>query len=137
MKCNREVTPQYLGISQRQGGCKYCSVPGLNWQDESTVYLLAGTHFMKVGIANTKTLATRLRKHQKWGLEVLSLWVFESGDAAYKIEQSVVQWWRKERNAEAIPEAFLPDGWTETVSLVDVSIQDTIMKIELLIREGA
>ncbi len=125
-KCNREVSPMHLTVAQGQGGCKYCAVPGLNWQDEAFLYLLVGRHFMKVGIANSKTLETRLRKHKKWGLEVVSLWEFNTGEDAHKIEQSVIKWWRNDLKAAPVPRAYLPDGWTETVSIYDVEVEDAV-----------
>jgi hypothetical protein len=116
----------HLTVAQGQGGCKYCAVPGLNWQDEAFLYLLVGRHFMKVGIANSKTLETRLRKHKKWGLEVVSLWEFNTGEDAHKIEQSVIKWWRNDLKAAPVPRAYLPDGWTETVSIYDVEVEDAV-----------
>lgn len=116
----------HLSVSQRQGGCKYCAIPGLNWQDESVLYLLVGHHFMKIGIANSKTLGTRLKKHKKWGLEAVSLWDFDSGEAAYRVEQTVIDWWRHELKISSVPRAFLPDGWTETADVFDVDLAKVI-----------
>ena len=134
LKCERGVTPTYLSVSHG-GGCRYCATPGLNWQDKSTLYLLTSTHFMKVGIANKKTLSKRLRQHKRWGLEPVSFWEFETGDAAYRVEQGVVSWWRNELEVPSLERAHLPDGWTETANLDDVDIADTANYIDRLISE--
>ena len=90
---------------------------------------------MKVGIANKKTLSKRLRQHKRWGLEPVSIWEFETGDAAYRVEQGVVSWWRNELEVPSLERAHLPDGWTETANLDDVDIADTANYIDRLISE--
>jgi hypothetical protein len=116
----------YITIKNGSGGCKYCAISGLKWDVPAVVYFLANDWFQKIGIANNDTLSIRLKKHQRWGLDLKKSVQFETGELAYQLEQSVITWWREDLGAPAIARDELPDGWTETVENSRVSVDETM-----------
>jgi hypothetical protein len=119
--CNRVVYPQFLGIQQGQGGCKYCSVTGTQWLEPAVVYLLKSDWFQKIGIANNPSLKVRLKKHSRYGLKLVHFEQFKSGEDAYKVEQKILKLWRKDMGSPPIAKEELPDGFSETVENSRVS----------------
>lgn len=126
VECGKEVTPLYNSVKFGQGGCRFCSVSGLKWDQPTVLYLAVNDLFHKIGIANNTTLEKRLGKHQKAGLKPIALFQFGVGDDAYSVEQIIVSWWRSECNSGPVPRNVLPDGWTETVYNDDVLPSTTL-----------
>lgn len=124
--CGKEVTPTYNSIKFGQGGCRFCSVSGLKWDQPTVLYLATNSLFQKIGVANSATLQKRLGMHQRAGLEPIALFQFGSGEEAYSIEQTVVAWWRDEHESGPVPKELLPDGWTETVFSDQVPLSLTL-----------
>jgi hypothetical protein len=124
--CGRTVLPMYITIKNGSGGCKFCAISGLKWDVPTVVYFLANSWFQKIGVANNDTLNIRLKKHQRWGLQLKKCIQFETGELAYQLEQSVITWWREDLGAPAIARDELPDGWTETVENARVSVDETM-----------
>ncbi len=120
------MTPLYNSVKFGQGGCRFCSVSGLKWDQPTALYLAVNGLFHKIGIANNSTLTKRLGKHQKAGLKPVALFQFDLGDDAYSVEQVIVDWWRSECNSGPVPRDVLPDGWTETVFNDDVLPSTTL-----------
>jgi hypothetical protein len=100
-------------------GCPRCAIHGFKEDEPYLLYLLRAPSdgALKVGITitpdNTET-AARLRKHRQNGWNTVEIWSFDTGRAAYDMEQLCVGWWRYELE---LPQARKRgDGWTETVS---------------------
>ena len=118
-KCGRLVTPTYTSIRIGQGGCKYCAEKGLDFAAPTFLYLMENQEFfaIKIGIGNLKTKINRIAEHQKNGWVLLKRVDFISGDIAYKVEQSVLNWARNDLGLlPCLTSKEMPQrGWTETL----------------------
>ena len=105
-------------ISHRIGGndCPTCAESGFKRDMPAVVYCVANHQWLKVGISNTHSLDSRIRKHARQGLtEVLAVRHFDMGSQAYTVERE----WMKA--LEHAPDDLRPtkmdihDGHTEAV----------------------
>jgi len=125
-KCQKIVTPTYTSIRVGQGGCRYCTNKGLDYNEPAYLYLMTnqvlGAH--KIGIANGKTRVNRIKEHQKYGWDLFKSIEYDSGDEAFQIEQQVLAWLRQEKglgihlNKEQLPQG----GYSETVDAMEIEL---------------
>lgn len=135
-KCQKLVTPTYTSIRTGQGGCRYCTNKGLDYNEPAYLYLMThqtlGAH--KVGIANSKTRVNRIKEHQKYGWELFKSIDFYSGDEAFQVEQQVLVWLRQDKglgihlSKEQLPQG----GYSETVDATEIELVTIWAKIEKL-----
>jgi predicted GIY-YIG superfamily endonuclease len=133
--CGEEVAPHFSTV-QNGGGCRYCAPYGIDLKKPSSVYLLRHNHHeaLKVGITNDRV--ERLIEHERQGWSLIDLWSFDSGRDAQNVEQTVIAAWNQFEyavTAEEMPQR----GYTETVSLEDVSEAEAVALIEAAISPPA
>lgn len=92
---------------------------------------------LKVGVTSSFALTDRIRQHVLNNWEVCKVWEVDSMNSAIKVEQAVINWWRRELNSwPALRADEMPQGgYTETVSSVEVSRARTMEFIENVIDE--
>ncbi len=137
-KCKKVVTPTYSAIRIGQGGCRYCTNKGLQYNDPAYIYLMTHSKFYahKIGVANHKTRNNRVIEHQKSGWKIFKTIDFIDGDSAFQVEQKVLLWLRKKMgigvylNQEQMPQG----GYTETVDASEIDLATIWAKVEQLSR---
>jgi hypothetical protein len=81
-KCGKTVSPTYSAIRIGQGGCKYCTNKGLDYNSSAFLYLMTHQEFRahKVGVGNHKTRNNRIKEHIKTGWILIENMDFQTGD---------------------------------------------------------
>lgn len=136
MKCSRIVYPSHHMVSQRSGGCKYCSTQGMDFTLPAFIYLIthAELNAHKIGISGMYSKEDRLMDHAKNGWTLYKRKTLESADQTYEIEQETLRWLREERglppylSKDQVPQA----GWTETVDASEIDLPTIWAKVEEL-----
>ena len=127
-KCKRTVTPRYSTVNVGIGGCKYCASHGFNYDLPAVLYLITNTELgaHKIGITNEGLRNNRLKKHVSHGWEIYRVKEFFDGEIAYKIEQSILHWWRLELQLPAyLGVKEMPQrGFTETVDAREIELDE-------------
>lgn len=135
LKCN-EIVFSSLHSVKAGSACRYCANRGFQPNKESIVYLVVNELFKaaKIGIMNVGT--SRIRDHEKNGWFLLHQ-VEVSGKLAMEIESSILLYWRDQLQLPIYmsPESMPQAGYTETVSLDGLEIEDTINTINMLAAE--
>ena len=137
-KCGREITTTFWQVNSRKSGCKYCSTKGLDYSAEGIVYLLERQDFFsaKVGITTPNSKTDRIAAHVKEGWQLVSTWKTATAAEAEAIEDKALEWWREVLDAPiSMRQEDMKSGWTETASLLYVSIEDTANYIDRLVSE--
>jgi hypothetical protein len=132
----RERTLWY--VKSRETGCKYCSTKGLDYSAAGIIYLLERQDFFaaKVGITTPNSKTDRIAAHVKEGWQLISTWKTSTATEAEEIEDKTLQWWREVLEAPiSMRQEDMKSGWTETASLLHVSIDDTANYIDRLVLE--
>ncbi len=125
-KCQKIVTPTYTAIRVGQGGCRYCTNKGLDYNEPAYLYLIThktlGAH--KVGIANSKTRVNRIKEHQRYGWNVFETIDYETGEEAFQIEQQVLLWLRQIKGLGIyLTKSQLPQGgYSETIDAAEIDL---------------
>jgi hypothetical protein len=137
LKCgNEECAPHLNGITQGQGGCRYCAEHGFNFNEPALVYLMRhdGLAAVKIGITSMVAKQDRIVQHQHNGWRVMFRWPTPTGYRAWEIEKEMLRWWREEIGAPpAVNRKKMPQGgYTETVSLSFVSMREIRARVESL-----
>ena len=136
--CGREVSTTFWYVKFRETGCKYCSLKGLDYSAAGIVYLLERQDFFsaKVGITTPNSKTDRIAAHVKEGWQLVSTWKTTTAAEAEEIEDKALQWWREVLDAPiSMRKEDMKSGWTETASLLYVSISDTANYIDRLVSE--
>jgi hypothetical protein len=136
--CGREVTTTFWYVKFRETGCKYCSTKGLDYTAEGIIYLLERQDFFsaKVGITTPNSKTDRIAAHVKEGWQLVSTWKTPTAAEAEVIEDKTLEWWREVLDAPiSMRQEDMKSGWTETASLLYVSIEDTANYIDRLVSE--
>jgi hypothetical protein len=131
--CGQEVTPRYDSIQKGQGGCRFCASSGFNPIAPAVVYLITHQHLSaaKIGITGEDSKTDRLAQHEREGWVVVGAWDVAYGRQAEEIETGILRWWREELDApRAVTADLMPQGgYTETVSLKKISLEETARRI--------
>ena len=132
LKCHEIVFSSFHTV-KAGSACRYCANRGFQPNKESIVYLVVNELFKaaKIGIMNVGT--SRIRNHEKNGWFVLHQ-VEVPGKLAMEIESSILLYWRDELQLPIYmsPESMPQAGYTETVSLEGLEIEETINSINKL-----
>jgi hypothetical protein len=127
-----------LAWNKPNKGCARCGHRPFDFTAPSFLYLLkhADLRALKIGVTNVDT--NRLRDHKREGWRVVAQ-LFCSGEDAYEAEQAILRWWREELGAEAFLAAGdMPQGgWSETVSMGVVDVDDTVGLMKVLLTGSA
>lgn len=135
-KCGKFVTPRYSAIRSGQGGCRYCTNKGLDYNAPAFLYLMTnsrlGAH--KVGIGNHKTRNNRINEHKKTGWVLIQNMDFQTGDLAFQIEQETLIWLREVKKLGVyLSKNEMPQGGeTETVDASEIDLPTIWAKVEAL-----
>jgi len=135
-KCKKLVTPTYTSIRVGQGGCRYCTNKGLDYNAPAFLYLMTnpslGAH--KVGIGNYKTRNNRIEEHKKTGWVLIQNIDFQTGDRAFQVEQETLLWLREVKKLGIyLSKAEMPQGGeTETVDASEIDLPTIWAKVEEL-----
>jgi hypothetical protein len=133
--CGKEVSPLYSSI-RNGGGCKYCSVGGINLLEPGFLYLMTnenlGAH--KVGIGGFTSSSNRIEQHRKHGWELYKQLDFKTAEAAYEVEQNILLWLRGEIGLSQylLLEQMPQGGHTETVDGSEIDLPTIWAKIQEL-----
>ena len=134
--CKKLVTPRYSAIRSGQGGCRYCTNKGLDYNEPAYLYLMTNELFgaHKIGVANDKTRVNRVKEHQKSGWVVYKTLNFNSGDDAFEVEQQTLLWLRNELKLGIfLSQDLMPQGgYSETVDASEIDLATIWAKIEVL-----
>ena len=138
--CGREISTTFWYVKFRESGCRYCSTKGLDYTAEGIIYLLERQDFFaaKVGITTPNSKTDRIAAHVKEGWQLVSTWKTSTAAEAEVIEDKALEWWREVLDAPiSMRQEDMKSGWTETASLLYVSIEDTANYIDNLVAELA
>ena len=134
--CKKLVTPSYTSIRIGQGGCRYCTNRGLDYNEPAYLYLMTHQALAahKVGIANGKTRVNRIKEHQKYGWVLFKSIDFETGDDAFQIEQQLLAWLRQNKGLGVfLSKEQLPQGgYSETIEAAEIDLPTIWAKVEQL-----
>jgi DNA-directed RNA polymerase subunit RPC12/RpoP len=129
LTCGHEVSPRLNNVRSGSHPCMYCSSRGFDGTKSGVVYLFRHDKHraLKVGITNDRI--ERLIQHEREGWSLVDMWSFDVGADARYIESAVLTAW--EAYEYGVAEEDMPQaGYTETVSLDDVSEAEALALIE-------
>jgi hypothetical protein len=136
IQCGKEVTPKLGHIQAGRGGCKYCGIGGINYNEPAYVYLIENVDLgsVKIGITNSNSVTDRIKAHQENGWRLIKKIELETGQLAWSIEQEVLKWWRKTLKLPVhLSPDFMPQGgWTETVDSQEIDLVKVWERVEKL-----
>ena len=126
--CGKDCSITFKDITGRGSGCPECAVSGFKPARPAVVYLVTHTELNvhKIGIAGVHSY--RLSTWAKAGWDRHGTVHFPVGEDAYKVEQAVLRWLRRE---QGLP-AYLPrsiHGWSETVDAAEISLAEIWAKV--------
>lgn len=133
--CGKEVSPTY-GSLRNGGGCKYCSIGGINLLGPGFLYLMThkelGAH--KIGIGGIKSSVNRIEQHKKHGWELYKSLDFQTAELAYEAEQQILSWIRSDLGLPQylVIEQMPQGGHTETIDAAEVTLPALWAKVEEL-----
>ena len=137
-KCGKIVTPTYTSIRIGQGGCKFCTNKGLDYNAPSFLYLMTHQELRshKVGIGNYKTRNNRIDEHKKTGWILIQNIDFQTGEEAFQVEQETLVWLREVKKLGIyLSKSEMPQGGeTETVDASEIDLPTIWAKVEELSR---
>lgn len=135
-KCKKLVTPTYTSIRIGQGGCRYCTNKGLDYNAPAFLYLMTNQDFgaHKVGVGNYKTRNNRITEHKKTGWILIQSMDFKTGDLAFQVEQETLVWLREIKKLGVyLSKAEMPQGGeTETFDASEIDLATIWAKVEEL-----
>jgi hypothetical protein len=133
--CGKEVSPSY-GSLRSGGGCKYCSIGGINLLAPAYLYLIThdSLNSHKIGIGGFDSSMDRLEKHIKQGWKTYRQLDLDTAEEAYEIEQSVLNWLRNDLGLQQylLAEQMPQRGHTETVDALEIDLPTIWVKVEEL-----
>ncbi len=131
--CGREVAPSY-GSIRTGGGCKYCSVGGINLTKPGFLYLMTHKEFgaHKIGIGGFASASNRIEQHKKHGWELFKSINFKTAELAYEAEQEILNWIRLDLGLAQylILEQMPQGGHTETVDASEIDLPTIWARVE-------
>jgi hypothetical protein len=138
-KCGKRVSPTYSAIRIGQGGCRYCTNRGLDYNSPAFLYLMTHQEFRahKVGVGNHKTRNNRIKEHIKTGWVLVKIMDFQTGNDAFQVEQEILVWLREVKKLEIfLSKSEMPQGGeTETVDASEIDLPTIWAKVEQLSRK--
>ncbi|MGW3647534.1 hypothetical protein [Streptomyces sp. NPDC000878] len=123
-RCGKISRPNLNNVRTRGACCSHCARYGLNPGAPARLYVLKHLSHgaVKIGITGLKTREDRVARFCGMGWTVVDTLPFETGEAAYKIEQAVIGVLRSEGLSSFLQAEQMPTGgWTETFDAALVS----------------
>jgi len=134
LKCGTVVRPQYANVRLGRG-CINCADFGFQASEPAWIYVLRHDEALAIKVGITNQPQHRVGKHHAdHGWRAVRLWSVD-GTLAQRAELEIVRDWRRAGLPPAMPKGT--DGYTETVSMMSVEVDDLILEVERLIRESA
>lgn len=130
--CEHEASPTLNNVRSGHHPCKYCSSRGFDGTKSGVAYLFRHDdhHALKVGITNDRI--ERLIEHEREGWSLVEMWNFGVGADARYVEVAVLDAWST--YDYGVSRVDMPQGgYTETVSLEDVTEAEALALIEAAI----
>ncbi|MFD4116889.1 hypothetical protein ACFWSJ_25995 [Streptomyces niveus] len=129
--CGTIVSPNLNNVRTRGRCCPRCAKYGLNPAAPAWLYVMAHVLFgaVKIGITGRETREDRKARFEGSGWTVVRTWPFETGAAAYRIEQIVLKQLRAQGHGPYLTAERMPaGGWTETFDATVVTA-DTLCRL--------
>lgn len=124
LNCNNLTFPRFADVKNGIR-CSTCSESGMNYSQPSHLYLMinGSLQSIKVGISNNNSNQNRIKRHQKYGWELVSRYEFKTGKEAIELENAVLQWLRKTKHLKThlSPELMPQGGFSETFDATEIS----------------
>ncbi|QBR04521.1 MULTISPECIES: hypothetical protein [Streptomyces] len=128
--CGTIVSPKLNNVRTRGRCCPRCAKYGLNPTAPAWLYAMAHVFFgaVKIGVTGRETREDRIARLQGSGWILVRTWLFDTGAAAYRIEQIVLKQLRAQGHGPHLTAERMPaGGWTETFDS-DVVTADTLCR---------
>lgn len=122
--CGTVVSPNLNNVRNRGRCCSHCAKYGLNPAAPALLYVMVHVVFgaVKIGITGRQTREDRIARLQGAGWAVVRTWLFDTGAAAYCVEQTVLKQLRAEGHGPYLNVERMPaGGWTETFDAAAVT----------------
>jgi hypothetical protein len=122
--CGTVVSPKLNNVRTRGQCCPHCAKYGLDPAAPAFLYVMAHVVFgaVKIGITGRHTREDRIARLQGSGWAVVRTWLFDTGAAAYRIEQTVLKQLRTQGHGPYLTAERMPvGGWTETFDAAAVT----------------
>lgn len=115
-----------LNSYKRSGPCQTCADHGFKPDRPALLYLVfkSKIHAAKIGICEDSPQNVRLYEHRRSGWIVLKKKSFHVGADARQVEKLVVRSWRDRGWMPVLDNGAAYDGYSETVSIDNVSVDD-------------
>lgn len=86
----------------------------------------------KIGISSVSSSTDRIASHTRNGWHLVKIWTANSHRVARQVELSIIAWWRHELQAPVYvdPLKMPQGGYTETVALQHVTIEECLVRVE-------
>lgn len=137
LKCGNTVSPRANNVKRGHGGCIFCMEGAFKLNRPAYLYFVHNQQLgsLKVGIGNYETVNDRLDSHNKSGWNTLAKYHFEKGETAFKVEQIILKWIRKDLQIPIHLSnlQFTHGGASETFADDSVSLIEVKRKIEEII----
>ena len=138
LNCNHEVAPYYTSFQQGKGGCNLCSRGGFDSEAPATLYLITHPDMkaIKIGVTGRDN-TDRVEAFATKGWSVVGTWEADRGHKALRAEGAVLRWWRESLSLPlgvADEESMKLGGHTETAPLAEVPLQETIDRLDQLLK---
>ena len=105
---------------------------------EGIVYLIQSSSLnsYKIGITSPLSSSNRISQHKRNGWNLIEIYKTNSMQTAFEIEQTVINWWRRElRLWQSVDAESMPQGGsTETVGSNALSVEKLISFVEQLVQ---
>lgn len=133
LKCGKVVKPRFGGISAGVGGCKFCGPHGLDFNKPAFIYLITNEELNahKIGVSGLDIQTERLKAHSKYGWKLYKRLNVDTGEAAFLIEQGVLEWLRNELRlgAYVLKEQMPQGGYSETFDAAEIDLPKVWSKV--------
>lgn len=137
VECGNEVFPRWGNAKRGQQGCGYCARRSFIGKPAWIYVVFSEEHgAVKVGIAR------RHKRVENWaraGWELIKEWRVADGATAVAAEGAILRWWREGLGAPfgtAAADLGVMAGYTETAPLWAVDLDETVARIEELLRDS-
>ncbi|WP_329240793.1 hypothetical protein OG223_53150 [Streptomyces sp. NBC_01478] len=129
--CGTIVSPNLNNVRTRGRCCPRCAKYGLNPAAPTWLYVMAHVVFgaVKIGITGRQAHEDRIARLEGSGWTVVRTWPFDTGTAAYRIEQIALKRLRAQGHGPYLTaEQISAGGWTETFNAATVTA-DTLCRM--------
>ncbi|WP_328333427.1 hypothetical protein [Streptomyces sp. NBC_00455] len=115
-----------LNSHKSQGPCGACAANGFKPHVPALLYLVTNASLIagKIGICEDSPRNRRLYEHKRTGWITIETIRFAMGFEARHVEDSIIRSWRSRRLPPVLDDGYGYNGYTETVSLLELSASE-------------